>query len=385
MRRRLKPIVVYVFFLFIIGGLIFANHQNKVTSERRTEKNVITTKNNKENQKTKVVQNLLAAMTLEEKIGQLFWARVPYGNQIEDIQTYHLGGYILFGKDFEGQSLEGIKSLTDSYQSAAEIPLLIGSDEEGGTVTRISSILNAPFQSPMSLYQSGGLEAVVADTKTKAETLKSVGINAGLFPVADVATDSSAFIYNRTIGEDAKTTAKYVKSVVQELDKNQVGSTLKHFPGYGNNGDSHTAIIRDDRSLEALRQSDFLPFEAGISAGADSVLVSHNILSKLDNVPSSISPKINKILRKELGFNGVIMTDDLDMAGLANFVNQDEAAHQVISAGNDLILGSSYHTQIPYLLEKVSSGELSEERIDESVKRILSWKYELGLLSTLEK
>lgn len=102
MRRRLKPIVVYVFFLFIIGGLIFANHQNKVTSERRTEKNVITTKNNKENQKTKVVQNLLAAMTLEEKIGQLFWARVPYGNQIEDIQTYHLGGYILFGKDFEG-------------------------------------------------------------------------------------------------------------------------------------------------------------------------------------------------------------------------------------------------------------------------------------------
>ncbi|MCC9734166.1 beta-hexosaminidase, partial [Streptococcus agalactiae] len=340
---------------------------------------------NKENQKTKVVQNLLAAMTLEEKIGQLFWARVPYGNQIEDIQTYHLGGYILFGKDFEGQSLEGIKALTDSYQSAAEIPLLIGSDEEGGTVTRISSILNAPFQSPMSLYQSGGLEAVVADTKTKAETLKSVGINAGLFPVADVATDSSAFIYNRTIGEDAKTTAKYVKSVVQELDKNQVGSTLKHFPGYGNNGDSHTAIIRDDRSLEALRQSDFLPFEAGISAGADSVLVSHNILSKLDNVPSSISPKINKILRKELGFNGVIMTDDLDMAGLANFVNQDEAAHQVISAGNDLILGSSYHTQIPYLLEKVSSGELSEERIDESVKRILSWKYELGLLSTLEK
>lgn len=132
MRRRLKPIVVYVFFLFIIGGLIFANHQNKVTSERRTEKNVITTKNNKENQKTKVVQNLLAAMTLEEKIGQLFWARVPYGNQIEDIQTFHLGGYILFGKDFEGQSLEGIKALTDSYQSAAEIPLLIGSDEEGG-------------------------------------------------------------------------------------------------------------------------------------------------------------------------------------------------------------------------------------------------------------
>ncbi|EGS26848.1 Beta-N-acetylhexosaminidase [Streptococcus agalactiae FSL S3-026] len=376
----MKPIVVYVFFLFMIGGLIFANHQNKVTSEKRTEKNVITT-NNKEDQKTKVIQELLTTMTLEEKVGQLFWARVPYSNQIEDIQTYHLGGYILFGKDFEGQSLEGIKALTDSYQSAAKIPLLIGSDEEGGTVTRISSILNVDFQSPMFLYQSGGLEAVITDAKTKAEILKSVGINAGLFPVADVATDPSAFIYDRTIGEDAKTTAKYVKTVVQELEKRHVGSTLKHFPGYGNNGDSHTAIIQDDRSVEALRQSDFLPFEAGISAGADSVLVSHNILSRIDNVPSSISPKINKILRKELGFSGVIMTDDLDMAGLANFVNQDEAAYQVISAGNDLILGSSYRTQIPYLLEKVSLGELSEKRIDESVKRILSWKYELGVLN----
>lgn len=384
MRRRLKPIVVYVFFLFMIGGLIFANHQNKVTSEKRTEKNVITTKNNKEYQKTKVIQDLLVSMTLEEKVGQLFWARVPYGNQIEDIQNYHLGGYILFGKDFEGQSLEGIKALTGSYQSAAKIPLLIGSDEEGGTVTRISSILNAPFQSPMSLYQNGGIKAVIKDTKTKAEVLKSVGINAGLFPVSDVATDSSAFIYDRTIGEDVKATAKYVKAVVQELNKDHVGSTLKHFPGYGNNGDSHTAIIRDNRSLKALRQSDFLPFESGIAAGADSVLVSHNILSNIDNVPSSISPKINKILRKELKFNGVIMTDDLDMAGLAKFVNQNEAAYQVIKAGNDFILGSSYHTQIPYLLEKVSSGELSESRIDDSVTRILSWKYDLGLLSTKE-
>ena len=381
MRRRIKPIVVYLFFFLVIGGLIFSDHQHHRQVESQVEKTEKTTQTS-ETEKNKVVEERLVSMTLEEKVGQLFWARVPSNHQIEDLQSYHFGGYLLFGRDFQGQTLEDIKALTSRYQATSKIPLLIGSDEEGGTVTRISSILDTPFQAPMTLYHKGGLEAVLSDTRQKAEVLKSVGINAGLFPVADLARDQSAFIYDRTIGQDAQTTASYVGQVVTELQKNKVGSTLKHFPGYGDNGDSHTAIIQDNRSLDELRQADFLPFQAGIDAGADSVLVSHNILTKIDTVPSSISPKINEILRKELNFKGVIMTDDLDMAGLADFVNQDEAAFQVILAGNDLILGSSYQTQIPYLLKKVSSGELTEERIDESVRRILSWKYNLGILGT---
>ena len=379
MRRRIKPIVVYLFFFLVIGGLILADYQHHRQVESQVEKTEKTTQTS-ETEKNKVVEERLVSMTLEEKVGQLFWARVPSSHQLEDLQSYHFGGYLLFGRDFQGQTLEDIKALTSRYQATSKIPLLIGSDEEGGTVTRISSILDTPFQAPMTLYHQGGLEAVLSDTRQKAEVLKSVGINAGLFPVADLARDPSAFIYDRTIGQDAQTTASYVGQVVTELQKNKVGSTLKHFPGYGDNGDSHTAIIQDNRSLDELRQADFLPFQAGIDAGADSILVSHNILTKIDTVPSSISPKINEILRKELNFKGVIMTDDLDMAGLADFVNQDEAAFQVILAGNDLILGSSYQTQIPYLLKKVSSGELTEDRIDKSVRRILSWKYDLGLL-----
>ena len=379
MRRRIKPIVVYLFFFLVIGGLILSDYQHHKQVESQVERTEKTTQPS-EIEKNKVVEDRLVRMTLEEKVGQLFWARVPSNHQIEDLQSYHFGGYLLFGRDFQGQTLEDINALTSRYQATSKIPLLIGSDEEGGTVTRISSILDTPFQAPMTLYHQGGLEAVLSDTRQKAEVLKSVGINAGLFPVADLARDPSAFIYDRTIGQDAQTTASYVGQVVTELQKNKVGSTLKHFPGYGDNGDSHTAIIQDNRSLDELRQADFLPFQAGIDAGADSVLVSHNILTKIDTVPSSISPKINEILRKELNFKGVIMTDDLDMAGLADFVNQDEAAFQVILAGNDLILGSSYQTQIPYLLKKVSSGELTEDRIDESVRRILSWKYDLGLL-----
>ena len=379
MRRSIKPVVVYFFFLLVIGGLIFLDHQHHRQADVQVEKTVQTSV---ADEKNRVIEDKLAQMTLEEKVGQLFWARVPSNHQIEDLKSYHLSGYILFGRDFEGQTLEDMKALTSRYQAASKTPLLIGSDEEGGTVTRISSILDTPFQSPMTLYHQGGMGAVLSDTRKKTELLKSVGINAGLFPVADLAGDSSAFIYDRTIGQDAQTTASYVKQVVEELQKNKVGSTLKHFPGYGDNGDSHTDIIQDNRSLDDLRQADFLPFQAGIDAGADSILVSHNILTKIDTVPSSISPKINEILRKELNFKGVIMTDDLDMAGLADFVSQDEAALQVILAGNDLILGSSYQTQIPYLLKKISSGDLTEERIDESVRRILAWKYDLGLFDT---
>ena len=385
MRNSINPLVFYLFFILIIGCLIFSDYQQHRQIEVQAEKEVQvekteTTIETSEVEENKVIEDRLATMTLEEKVGQLFWARVPSDHQIEDLKSYHLSGYILFGRDFEGRSIEDIKALTKGYQAAAKIPLLIGSDEEGGTVTRISSILETPFQSPMALYQQGGMEAVLSDTKQKAELLKSVGINAGLFPVADLARNQSAFIYDRTIGQDAQTTASYVQQVVEELKKSKVGSTLKHFPGYGDNGDSHTSIIQDNRSLDELRQADFLPFQAGIDAGADSVLVSHNILSKIDTVPSSISPKITDLLRKELHFKGVIMTDDFDMAGIADFVSQEEAAFQVIVAGNDLILGSSYQTQIPYLLKKISSGELTEERINESVRRILIWKYDLGLL-----
>ena len=389
MRNSINPLVFYLFFLLVIGGLIFSDYQQHRQIEVQAEKEVQvektkTTIEPSEVEENKVIEDRLATMTLEEKVGQLFWARVPSNHQIEDLQSYHLSGYILFGRDFEGRSLEDIKTLTKGYQATAKIPLLIGSDEEGGTVTRISSILETPFQSPIALYQQGGMEAVLSDTKQKAELLKSVGINAGLFPVADLARNQSAFIYDRTIGQDVPTTASYVQEVVEELKKSKVGSTLKHFPGYGDNGDSHTAIIQDNRSLDELRQADFLPFQAGIDAGADSVLVSHNILSKIDTVPSSISPKITDLLRKELRFKGVIMTDDFDMAGIADFVSQDEAAFQVIVAGNDLILGSSYQTQIPYLLKKISSGEMTEERIDESVRRILTWKYDLGLLGAAQ-
>lgn len=330
--------------------------------------------------KEKVVSQYLNQMTLEEKVGQMIFARMPLTGQAEMLETYHFGGYILFASDFEGKTLEQVKEEIASYQSLSKVPLLMASDEEGGTVTRISQLLETPFASPLELYQAGGIEAILSDAKQKTSLLKEEGIYAGFFPVADLSTDPSSFIYDRTIGQDAKTTADYIGQLVSLLKEEQFASTLKHFPGYGDNADSHTDLVYDNRSLEELRANDFLPFKAGIEAGADSIMVSHNIVPAIDDVPSSISPEINKILRNELGFEGVIMTDDFDMQGLVQFVDQDTGALQTIQAGTDMILSSSYASQVPYIIEQVKAGTITEERIDQSVKRILGMKYDIGLI-----
>ncbi|HFI0338226.1 TPA: glycoside hydrolase family 3 protein [Streptococcus suis] len=330
--------------------------------------------------KEKVVSQYLSQMTLEEKVGQMIFARMPSAGQTEALETYHFGGYILFASDFEGKTLEQVKEEIASYQSLSKVPLLMASDEEGGTVTRISQLLETPFASPLELYQAGGIEAILSDAKQKTSLLKEEGIYAGFFPVADLSTDPSFFIYDRTIGQDATITSDYISQLVTVLKEEQFASTLKHFPGYGDNADSHTDLVYDNRSLEELRANDFLPFKAGIEAGADSIMVSHNIVPAIDDVPSSISPEINKILRNELGFEGVIMTDDFDMQGLVQFVDQDTGALQTIQAGTDMILSSSYASQIPYIIEQVKAGTITEERLDQSVKRTLGMKYDLGLI-----
>lgn len=368
--------ITCLLFIGLMLGLFFLGDR---TQKEQTK--VVTTSSNQEiSARDKVIANYLNQMALEEKVGQMIFARMPSTGQTEALENYHFGGYILFASDFEGKTLEQVKEEIASYQSLSKVPLLMASDEEGGMVTRISQLLETPFSSPLELYQSGGIEAILSDAKQKTSLLKEEGIYAGFFPVADLSTDPSSFIYDRTIGQEAKTTADYIGQLVKLLKQEQFTSTLKHFPGYGDNADSHTDLVYDNRSLEELRANDFLPFKACIEAGADSIMVSHNIVPAIDDVPSSISPEINKILRNELGFEGVIMTDDFDMQGLVQFVDQDTGALQTIQAGTDMILSSSYASQIPYIIEQVKAGTITEGRIDQSVKRILGMKYDLGLI-----
>ncbi|MCA5013011.1 MULTISPECIES: glycoside hydrolase family 3 protein [unclassified Enterococcus] len=331
------------------------------------------------------IKKLMASMSLEEKVGQLFLARVPVEGQIESIQLNHLGGYLLFGRDVEMETPETLKEKIASYQEASKIPLLIASDEEGGTVSRLSrgtDLVADAFQSPQEIYQASGLTGIRRDIQQKATVLHSYGIQAGLFPDADVATDPQAFIYDRTLGLDADKTSEYIKTSVEELKNQKLVSTLKHFPGYGNNRDSHVEIVYDTRTLAELQTNDFLPFKAGILAGADSVLVSHNIVTSIDEtMPASISKPVHDLLRNELGFQGVIMTDDMDMAGLAEFIPQEEAGLAALQAGNDLILSSSFQEQIPYVLQGIEQGVYTTEALDQSVYRVLKMKMDIGLIN----
>ena len=336
------------------------------------------------------VEDLLSSLTLEEQVGQLFFVRVPEADAVADVSTYHLGGYILFGRDTQDKTANDLIQTLCGYQDAADsdtgIPLLIGVDEEGGTVVRVSSnphLRASKFSSPQRLYAAGGMDAILRETREKDRLLAALGFNVNLAPVADVSTDSGDFIYDRTLGQDASATADYVSSVVEQMTADNMGSVLKHFPGYGNNADTHTGIAVDPRPYETFTQSDFLPFQAGAASGRGktAVLVSHNIVACMDpDLPASLSPAVHDVLRQELAFTGVVMTDDLAMEAVSAYAEDGAVAVMALEAGNDLIITTDYRTQIPKVIEAVENGALDASVIENACRRVLTWKQELGLI-----
>ena len=329
------------------------------------------------------VVSLLDTMTLEQKVGQMFLARCPEEYAPELASQYQLGGYLLFARDFEDRSHEQVADTIAGYQSAVSIPMFIAVDEEGGTVNRVSRnplLRPEPFASPKDLYQQGGLQRIVEDTKEKCSLLSGLGINLNLAPVCDLSQDPDDFIYHRSFGQDARHTASYVREVVQTMTHSRMGSALKHFPGYGGNVDTHTGIAYDHRPCETFQSEDFLPFRAGIESGAGMVLVSHNVVVCMDDrLPASLSPEVHRVLREELGFGGVILTDDLVMDGAGEFGSAEEIAVLAVQAGNDLLCSSEFELQIPAVLDAVRSGKIPMEQIDQAVLRILRLKQSLGL------
>ena len=339
-------------------------------------------------QREQRLQDLLDSMTLEEKVGQLFFVRCPADHAVEDLQTYHLGGYLLFGRDFKnGDSWLNWQQLTEKlrdYQAAAEIPLFIGSDEEGGSVTRVSRdphLFSQPFSAPQTLYQNGGMDAVIQDVRNKSLALTQLGINVNLAPVCDVAEDPGSFLYDRTLGQDAQTTADYVSRTVQTMNGCGLLSVLKHFPGYGDNADTHTGSAVDSRPMERFESVDFLPFQAGIDADAPFVLVSHNIVQCMDpDLPASLSSEVHRILRQQLSFSGVILTDDLAMDAVSAYAGNGSVAVMALQAGNDMVVTTDYRTQIPAVIDAVNRGDLTEEVINEACLRVLRCKERYALL-----
>ena len=195
------------------------------------------------------------------------------------------------------------------------------------------------------------------------------------------STGEDKFMYDRSLGQDADITSTFVKEVTSISQQNGVSVTLKHFPGYGNNDDTHTGIAIDKRSYETFQDSDFKPFKAGIDEGAHVVLVSHNIVECMDDErPASLSPKVHEILRNELKFTGIIITDDLSMGAIEEYSPDVSPVVNALLAGNDMLCISDIDVTYTKILDGVMSGKIEKDILDHAVMRVLAWKYAKGMI-----
>ena len=326
----------------------------------------------------------LAAMMLEEKVGQIFLARCPETGAAEAVRNYHLGGFVLFGRDFDGETPDSLRQKLSTYQSAAMIPLLLAVDEEGGIVTRVSNhtaFRSSSFASPRELYNQGGMKLALETETEKAQLLASLGINVNLAPVCDISTQPGAFMYSRSLGQSTEITGQFVSGAVSAMQAQGVAAVMKHFPGYGNNADTHVGIATDSRSLESLEASDMQPFFEGIYAGGGAILVSHNIVTALDaDAPASLSQPMHRYLRLAMGFDGVIMTDDLSMDAITQRYGAGEAAVLAVLAGNDLLCSTEFEIQYQAVLDACRSGRIPEETLNQAVRHVLAWKENMGII-----
>ena len=329
-------------------------------------------------------EEMLAEMTLEEKVGQMFLARYPDVDSVYYARDYELGGYIWFAKDFEAKDPALVNEEIAAIQEEMPIDLFMAVDEEGGDVVRISSFpqyRSVPFSTPRAAFDEGGWEGVEAFALEQIALLKELGFNLNLAPVVDVASGPDDFIYHRAFSTDVAEVSQFAEVFVSAYKDANMGTVLKHFPGYGSNVDTHTGVAYDDRSLEALKERDLVPFQVGIANGSEAVLVTHNVMEAIDpDWPATLSPRVIAILREEMGFEGIIMTDDLVMDGLQAFATPEEAAVLAVLAGNDVLISSDFMVQIPAVLDAVEDGRISEELIDAAVLRILKVKSEMGIL-----
>ena len=373
----LKKIILLLITLILFSA---CNHKEEIyipvnQEEEEIKEEIVLTKE----------EEILNSMTLEEKIGQLFIVRYENIDEEDEVKQYQLGGITFYGKDFRYEDKDSIIELINSLQSDVKIPMFMSVDEEGGSVARVSrwyQYRSEIFLSPRDYYEQGGLDLVLQMEEEKAQLLSSLGLNMNLSPVADISDKPGAFMYDRSLGEDAYTTAEFVCRTAKISADYGVGSVIKHFPGHGNNTDTHFYTTRDTRSLEELKENDLIPFQAAMDDGYSAVMIGHTVVEALDDeYPASLSKKVHDYIRKQMSFDGVIMPDALDMDTVSSSFNGENVAVLAIMAGNDILCTSEYKEQYEAVLQAVKDNKISIEQIDESVLRILRWKMQLGIIS----
>jgi len=345
------------------------------------------------------VQEIAAGMTLHEKICQLFITypamliekdqAVPVRNVTEagtelakGLERWPVGG-ILWDKS-SMENAEQLKKLLSDVQQMSRYPLIQTCDEEGGRVNRLMSSVGTTEIGPMMEYKDEGPETAFKNAETIATDLCAFGFNMDLAPVADVwSNPENEVIGDRAYSDNFEEVALLVSSAVKGFHKGGVAATLKHFPGHGDtSADSHYGAVYVKKTLEELRDAELLPFKAGVDAGADAVMVGHLIVSDVDSEPAPFSyTLVTEILREEMGFGGIVMTDSLRMKALTDYYTSGEIAVKAIKAGVDVLLcPENLEEAIDAIWAAIEQGEIGEERIDESVMRILELKLRYGII-----
>ena len=347
----------------------------------------------------------LDLMTDEEKVGQLFTVNLEQMDDTkgeyyehkkitktmkENLQKYPVGGVILFSRNIWNR--KQTKKLIRKLQKNAAMPMFISVDEEGGDVARIGNnkkMKTDTFPTMEEIGKTQDADYVYYMASTIGSQIGELGFNVDFAPVADVKTsEMNSEIGTRSFGDDPKKVAEFVSAYVKGLESQNICSTLKHFPGQGSSsGDTHQGSVDIDSSISKLRKTDFVPFVSGIEAGADFVMVSHISVSRVTETsePASVSKLImTTILREELDYSGLIVTDAFDMACITDKYSAAEAAVKSFNAGADIILmPQDLPEAYDAILSKVKSGKITEKRLNDTVQRILKLKFQKGIM-TLE-
>ena len=379
---RKKIIIIVIMIIIIILGILLNNKNifsNIEESKSAQEEIPIAQQNLTIDEK---VDKIVASMSKTEKIGQMVMIGIQ-GTKVDDdslymLNQYHMGGVILFDRNME--SLEQVKQLTSDLQAQSneKVPLFIGIDEEGGDVVRMAEKLT-PAPSQKEIGATGDIEQAKTWAIKTAKSLKDMGINVNFAPVADVGSNDK-----RSYSTDANTVIDFVRAATKGYQQENIIYSLKHFPGIGKGKvDSHIDSSSIDVAKEVLMTEDILPFKTIIDESDPNdyfILVSHLKYLALDEeYPASLSSKImTDLLRNKLGYKGIIITDDMEMGAVANHNDFRSIGVNAVKAGADIVLvcHEYKHQQEVYLglLDAVNSGEISQERIDESVKRIIKVK-----------
>ncbi|MCD8326261.1 MAG: glycoside hydrolase family 3 protein [Lachnospiraceae bacterium] len=343
-------------------------------------------------------REILSTMTLKEQVYQLFIVKpeqltgVSVATQAYEVTGQALAGYPVGGIVYFAANIltrEQCSTMITNSQSYSEIGLFIAVDEEGGTVARVgnnSAMGTTSFPNMKTIGDTGDTDNAYNVGCTIGTELSELGFNLDFAPVADVDSNpDNPVIGDRAFSSDADAASAMVSAAVEGFHDGGILCTLKHFPGHGDTAtDSHEGYTELDKSLDELRQVEFMPFEGGISAGADFVMVGHISVPQVtgDDLPATLSAVLISILRNDLGFEGLIITDSMQMEAITDRYTSGEAAVMAIQAGVDMILmPENLQEAAQGVIDAVESGQISRERIEESVLRILETKIRAGIIS----